>query len=161
MLRKEVAEKKGKPRGKPFVKKGERKMVSETMDVEGYTGCDQGEVIVSPFLHTHLEPIKPEENNILDMHKMVSEAVDSAIKEAIGIPQKNQMDTGATQAGLVEKMDFSMGENILSIHFSRKDNRMYTIKVFLNDEQEIRPVTYNGSSTACAFWNLLKRSLKK
>jgi len=49
----------------------------------------------------------------------------------------------------------------LSIRFSAVNNRRYRIQVFLNDETEVRPVTYQGSSSGYAFWKLLKGALKK
>lgn len=62
---------------------------------------------------------------------------------------------------LVDTIDFMNGDNKLSIRFTKKHNRMFRIQVFLNDENEIRPVTYTGASTGNAFWNLLKGAMKK
>ncbi len=61
---------------------------------------------------------------------------------------------------LIDSMEFLNGENKLTIRFSKKHNRMFRIQVFLNDKHEVRPVTYTGSSTGYAFWNLLKGALK-
>jgi hypothetical protein len=38
---------------------------------------------------------------------------------------------------------------------------MFRIQVFLNDQVEIRNVTYTGAKTGYGFWNLLKGALKK
>lgn len=62
---------------------------------------------------------------------------------------------------IMETVNFINGENILSLRFSRLHNRSFRIQVFLNAENEIRPVTYTGARTAYAFWNLLKGALKK
>jgi O-acetylhomoserine/O-acetylserine sulfhydrylase-like pyridoxal-dependent enzyme len=62
---------------------------------------------------------------------------------------------------LIETMQFMDGPNKLEIRFSKRHNRMFRIQIFLNDEIEIRPVTYTGTSTGHSYWNLLKKSLKK
>lgn len=62
---------------------------------------------------------------------------------------------------IVEKMEFTSGRNKLTIRFCKKPNRMYRLQIFLNDELEIRPVTYNGWSLAKGYWTLLKGTLKK
>ena len=60
----------------------------------------------------------------------------------------------------IDSIDFKNGKNTLSIRFSRRHNRMFRVQIFLNDQTEIRPVTYNGSSTGYTFWNILKGLLK-
>ena len=60
---------------------------------------------------------------------------------------------------LIDSIEFRNGKNFLTIRFSKRHNRMYRIQIFLNDEFEVRPVTYTGASTGQTFWNLLKGSL--
>ena len=60
-----------------------------------------------------------------------------------------------------ESVEFKNGENILAIKLFKKANRLYRLQIFLNDTIEIRNTTYNGSSTALNFWNLLKEVMKK
>ena len=63
---------------------------------------------------------------------------------------------------MIEQIDFKNGNNTLSLHFKKKkDNRMYRLQIFLNGRYEVRPVTYSGSNTGNAFWNMLKESLTK
>lgn len=62
---------------------------------------------------------------------------------------------------LIEKLEFTRGNNILSIEYCAKNNRQRCIKVYLNGQHEIRPVTYNGTGTGQAFWDLLKGALRK
>lgn len=64
-------------------------------------------------------------------------------------------------AKIVEIIEFKNGDNILTIRLSQTAHRMYRTQVFLNDEVEIRPVSYTGSSMAFSFWNLLKGAMKK
>lgn len=111
----------------------------ETMDTSGYTLDDK---------KTNL--IKKEDETI------ISEKIE------LGTISQNEIKKDDTKKfEIIEKIEFKNGENILSIRFSKKNNRMFRIQVFLNDEFEIRPVTYSGSSTGISFWNLLKGSLKK
>lgn len=60
-----------------------------------------------------------------------------------------------------EEICFYNGDNTLKIKYFRKENRMYCVKVFLNDDCEIRPVNYPGNSAGNAYWQLLKGSMKK
>jgi hypothetical protein len=60
----------------------------------------------------------------------------------------------------IDAIEFLNGKNKLTIRFSKRHNRMFRIQVFLNNTHEVRPVTYTGSSTGYAFWNLLKGALK-
>ena len=62
---------------------------------------------------------------------------------------------------LIESISFKNGENDLTIRFYKRTNRMYGVKIFLNENTEIRPCTYVGASTGFGFWNLLKGSLKR
>ena len=67
----------------------------------------------------------------------------------------------AKELDLIESIDFKNGENTLSIRFSKRHNRMFRIQVFLNNKNEIRPVTYTGASTGYSFWALLKGAMNK
>lgn len=61
---------------------------------------------------------------------------------------------------LMDCIEFSNGKNILSLKLFKTHNRMYKIQAFLNDQIEIRPVSYNGGGSANAYWNLLKGAVK-
>lgn len=64
-------------------------------------------------------------------------------------------------AKYLDQIDFfDEKNNKLTIKFSC-NSRKYRVQVFLNDVLEIRPVTYTGTNTGYAFWNLLKGALIK
>lgn len=62
---------------------------------------------------------------------------------------------------LIEELPFTNGKNTLKIKFFKRANRLYCVKVFLNDDTEIRPVTFAGSLTGKSFWSMIKGSFKK
>jgi hypothetical protein len=100
------------------------------------------------------------------MEKMVYVDMEEKEEEFVIIPPKfieplESLEKKHTTPELIDCIDFNNGKNKLSIRFSKLNNRMYRIQMFLNDELQIRPVTYNGSSTGKTFWNLLKGSMKK
>jgi hypothetical protein len=61
---------------------------------------------------------------------------------------------------VIDTIEFTKGNDKLTIVLSKKHNRMFRVQVFLNDTTEMRPGTYTGASPAMSFWNLLKGSLK-
>ena len=89
--------------------------------------------------------------------------IDQTINHFMNTPQKEAApaQNEVKELELIESLDFMNGTNKLSIRFSKKHNRMFRIQVFLNDTNEIRPVTYSGASTGGTFWKLLKGILKK
>ena len=180
MVHKLDSEGKAKPRGKPFQKGHSiRKPKSSIVGTSGRASGDEGGIVVpapiesieQPIMTAIGEPIPNNDNSILlHLPKLLMENMDAQLKERmntplaeeggyIDVPQKVMDELKPLE--LIESMDFKNGENTLQIRFSKKNNRMFRIQIFLNDQDEIRPVTYNGSSTAYSFWNLLKRSLKK
>jgi hypothetical protein len=63
---------------------------------------------------------------------------------------------------VVDSLDFKDDKgNTLKIIYRSTPARRYRLQIFLNESQEIRPVTYNGTSTSMAFWSMLKGNLKK
>jgi len=168
MVHKIDLEGKAKPRGRPF-QKGHtiRKTKNAINDTTGHSSGNEGGV-VAPALNSEIvEQIRPFssilQKSVEDTNTTLKECMETPQQENQGgyidIPAKELSDI--IPLALIESMDFTNGENKLSIRFSKKNNRMFRIQIFLNDENEIRPVTYNGSSTAYGFWNLLKKSLKK
>lgn len=61
----------------------------------------------------------------------------------------------------IDSLEFHDGKNKISVRLSKKPSRLYQVKIFINDEQEIRPMTYNGATTALGYWQLLKSNLKR
>ncbi len=97
--------------------------------------------------------------------KKYEELIKETKKEEEKIPPEKNISPASQlevvkNSKLVEQLEFHNGKNILSIRYSERTNRMFRIQVFLNNEIEIRPMTYVGSSSGNAFWNLLKGAMK-
>lgn len=108
---------------------------------------------------------------------MLSEENIEQIPKKRGRPCKNQsadyVESGIGHIGThsnddekkpletIEEVDFLKGNDKLTIRFSKKHNRMFRIQIFLNNEIEVRPVTYTGARTGYSFWNLLKGAMQK
>jgi hypothetical protein len=137
-----VEKKKAKPRGKPFPKGNIRgKIDDQVLAAEGYSRSPDGGIITSTDDWIEKESTQ---NALQEDKKEITSDQAKDVKELV----------------LIDSIDFMNGENKLSIRFSRRHNRMFRIQIFLNDIQEIRPMTYNGSSAATTFWNLLKGAMK-
>lgn len=106
---------------------------------------------------------KINDKDIEPIPKSVQNTVDEKLKEPMNtlVEQAPEIKDESKELELIDSLVFKNGENNLTIRFSKKHNRMFRIQIFLNDESEIRPVTYTGASTGYSFWNLLKGALKK
>ena len=162
-------EAKSRPRGRPFEKGNTlRKSKNAISDPSGHTSSNEGGIITPPVESSIVPPSEGVLKDSFEHFQQVTKKTIEEFMEPVQLKeedgyidiQKKEMED-LIPLTLIESMDFTNGENKLSIRFSKKNNRMFRIQVFLNDESEIRPVTYNGSSTAYGFWNLLKKSLKK
>jgi hypothetical protein len=157
MLHKEPGEGiKIKPRGRPFAKGNKRgKPDNEILDSTGHeSGAEGGAVILE---HEDFVTLSCAPGLVVASEEAThNESIDIQKEEMETIPQENLKDLK-----LIESIDFINGNNKLSIKFSKKHNRMYRIQIFLNDDHEVRPVTYSGASTGTTFWNLLKGILRK
>lgn len=130
-----------KPRGRPFVKGNKRGKLENSILAD--TGCDISDergIITPNRVRFNKEPLKAEGGYI-------------------DIPETTQEEKEGVRT--IETIDFNNGENKLSIRFSAVNDRRYRIQIFLNDETEVRPVTYQGSSSGYSFWKLLKGIIKK
>jgi hypothetical protein len=158
-----------KPRGRPFPKGNKRgKLENQVLASSGRESSVEGGVI-APALESSI--VDPANDGIFhQLPKLVMETIDNTLKECMETkeeikpieevkeePTKKEAD----ELEIVETVDFKNGDNILSLRFSKLHNRSFRIQVFLNNENEIRPVTYTGARTGFAFWNLLKGALKK
>jgi hypothetical protein len=160
---------KGKPRGKPFPKGKNKQPVNATMDASGRESGNKRGVIAPSINSAIVEPINEEPGIFHQLPKAVMETVDKLIKESMDKPKDVQSEgleipkeiEGKKDLELIESVNFKNGENTLSIRFSKRHNRMFRIQVFLNENLEIRPVTYTGANTGYTFWNLLKGAFKK
>jgi hypothetical protein len=122
-----------RPRGRPFAKGNKKgKVEGNHMDSPRRENGDRGETISAPDKSTNTERLNE--------------------------PELNANCQGNEPIDFIE---FKNEKNSLKITLSKKQNRMYRIQIFLNDTIEIRPITYNGASTAMNFWNMLKSSLNK
>lgn len=127
---------KGKPRGRPF-----KKVLAET--------TIDGDILEA----SRHEADNIAKNALNSLDKLLINKQDEIIQENLILEKKEQ------EKKLIETIDFFSGNNKLSISLFQCHNRMFRMQIFLNDRQEIRPVTYTGSSTSYAFWNMLKESL--
>lgn len=131
--------KKFKPRGRPFAKGNKNgKLENGVLVDNGHLGSNEREFIDNMKQKNNAEHIKKE---------VMEPKEEEKIEEA-----KNNV---------IEEIDFQNGQNKLTIRFSEVFNRRFRVQVFLNGDMEIRPVTYQGSSSGHAFWKLLKGALKK
>lgn len=147
-------------RGRPF-KKGnqefkKRKNTRKDLVDSGLESGNEGGVV---SLTPEIEQV--EDKSILHLlPSLVMDTLDHNLKEAMETPAEPKEEKEG-DIKTIETMDFKNGENTLSIRFSAVNNRRYRIQVFLNDDTEVRPVTYQGSSSGYSFWKLLKGALKK
>ncbi len=147
---------KSKPRGKPFVKGNKKgKIMDEIQPDSGHkTRVKRGDL---KSQETPVAEVESQKENLLNkLPQAVMETSDQIIRDNLD-SKKEEIPADE----MVESIDFKNGENILSIRFSKRHNRMYRIQVFLNNETEVRPVTYTGASTGNSFWRMLKGALKK
>lgn len=153
MLHKEPIEgAKRKPRGRPFAngnKKGNAH--KPILDASRHQISDEGGVIAHDQRSSIVEPLNALPVELKeDMGKLVE-----------SIKEKQEESKEVAPLEKIEDIDFFNGKNKLSIRFSKRANRMFRVQIFLNDETEIRNVTYHGSATAHSFWNMLKGALNK
>lgn len=94
-----------------------------------------------------------------DIKPLIKEAVEATLDAQLGVSSIES----TKDVELIESLDFftADGKNKMSIKYSKKSNRSFRIQMFLNDDQEMRPVSYTGSSTGNTFWALLKGALRK
>lgn len=133
-----------KPRGKPFPK-GNTKGKQVIEQTEFFSNVE-----ISPILEPLPSPLK----EIIKTAPIVASYPKETQKDAV--IEENAKEPWE----IIEEIPFKNGENNLTIRFIKRSNRTYRVKIFLNNEIEIRPATYTGAATAEPFWNLLKRSLK-
>ena len=161
MLHKSAGERpKNKPRGRPFSKghrQGEPKvdiLASERPSErnEGGTVIDSQVTAGAGF---------PAPVDLSQIPNLINDTINHAIKECLDTPKTEAKTDDSKDLETIESIEFKNGENTLSIRFSKRHNRMFRIQIYLNDESEIRPVTYTGATTGYAFWKLLKGAMKK
>lgn len=161
--------KKGKPRGRPFVRGNKRgKIENAVLDASGRESGDEGGIIAPLGQSPIVEAMKQEFDKF-------EEETKQDLKELLNPPSPAQELTAQGAGGeyveqpvkvanpientVIESIEFLRGKDTLKIVLLKRHNRMYRIQIFLN-ESEIRPNTYTGASSALAYWNLLKGSLK-
>lgn len=168
MVHKDIIERrkeKLKPRGKPFPKdniKGKPKR--KALVPSGRESSVEGGVVAPEPQSVIVEPLIDEYTVLKLLPTLVMNTTDQILKENMEIPIEPEIKPVAEEVKdleLIESLDFINGPNKISIRFSKKHNRMFRIQVFLNDDNEIRPVTYSGATTGMAFWKLLKGVLKQ
>jgi hypothetical protein len=93
-----------------------------------------------------------------DLSEYVSIEIPEEVAEEF---EKEPVIAGFDDYILEEELPFTDGKNTLKIKFFKRKNRMYCVKVYLNEDIQIRPVTFTGSQTGKSFWQMIKGSLKK
>lgn len=169
MVRKGIIERreeKLKPRGKPFPKDNIKgKPRGKVLASSGCESSVEGGVVAPEPQQINGEPLKEETGPFHGLHELIMNTTDKILEETMKTPvveeEVKPVAEESKDLELIESLDFINGPNKLSIRFSKKHNRMFRIQVFLNDEHEVRPVTYSGATTGTTFWNLLKGVLKK
>lgn len=165
MVRKGIIERRNeaaKPRGKPFPKghkKGSHDIKEEL--ASGLATSNEGGIVVPSPQLLNVEAIEEPKSVLYELPRLISETIEHNLKEPMNNTQEVKEEESKQDLELIEKIDFFNESNKLSIIFSKKPNRMYRVQLMLNDEHEVRPVTYSGTSTGTAFWNLLKGVMKK
>ena len=168
MVRKGIIERrneKTKPRGKPFPKghkKGSHAIKDEL--ASGLATSNEGGIVDPAPQKLNVEPMEQEKSVLHELPRLIMETIEHNLKE----PMNNEQEVKTEEKPevnkdleLVESLDFMNGANKLSIRFSKKHNRMYRIQIFLNDELEVRNVTYSGVSTGKTVWDLMKGVMRK
>lgn len=165
MVHKDISEgHKLKPRGRPFPKGNKQgKLKNDLLAPSGLESGDERGVIAPDPQSLNGGPLNEQNGIELQLSKEAVETVNKIIKESMDsqAEQVPAIEEDTKSLELIESIEFKNGENTLTIRFSKKHNRMYRIQVFLNNQTEVRPVTYTGANTGYAFWNLLKGALKK
>lgn len=154
MLSEENIEQTPKKRGRPcknqsadYVENGAGHSGKHSSDaVQVNLGCDEKGNLIA---------IKAGDPIYFQLPKVDAEAIiNMANNDKFGDDKKKPLET-------IEEIDFFKGNDRLTIRFSKKHNRMFRIQIFLNNEIEVRPVTYTGARTGYSFWNLLKGAMQK
>jgi len=166
MVHKEPGERaKHKPRGRPFLKGNNKgKPTDHVLANSGHESRPSGETLAhaQDFLNT-MQLKKDSIDMQSEKTPMLENSTLSTPSNPINIEptQTEAITPPDTEENIaIETIEFKNGDDTLKIILYKKHNRMYRVQIFLNDNIEIRPVTYTGANTALGYWNLLKRSLK-
>lgn len=153
MVHRELSEgKEPKVRGRPFLPGNKRGISSDKILVAKGSASGVRRPDLKPKMPLKADGEKSSTDSKIPILESNEETFSKVPVELI--KENNNLET-------IETLNFKKGDNVLSIRFSKRHNRMFRIQIFLNGELEIRPVTYTGSRTGNAFWNLLKGALKK
>jgi hypothetical protein len=141
---------------KTIVKKSKNKLVRDKNIKREAKIKRQYKGAIVPFLP---ENITVNKSAPLEFIEEIKSAPKQSEEPIVPIETQEKIDLSSKH---VDKIDFFDDKgNSLTIKFSQCHLRKYRLQIFLNDLQEIRPITYVGSSTAFAFWSMLKGSMKK
>jgi len=156
--------KKSKPRGRPFSKgyvpHNKRKSNPALLDDSGHEMCDERGVIELPLNSSTVEHLNEPEGGECYLSPEQVDTLNQKPEEKMQpLPEKEDEEKDAALT-LIESVDFIKGKNKISLRLSKRHNRLFRLQIFLNDTMEIRPVTYNGASTAYSYWNVLKEIMK-
>ena len=102
----------------------------------------------------------PEETMVVNGLSLPPIKIDEDILDPKKYQDVKMSDIIDSEPKIVEEISFTNGKHKLSIVLRKKQNRVFRIQIFLDDNTEIKPSTYNGSSPAMGYWNLLKSSIE-
>jgi hypothetical protein len=135
---------KSKVRGRPFVKGNKRgKFTCHVLDDSGHRSGDSGGIVDPHTFKGYSDPLKIE----IEAKPMTQQE-----------ENKNEQENCAE---IIECLEFVNGKNKLKVQFSKKSQRNFKVKIMLNDEIELKPVSFVTRSAAYDSWDMLKRILKK
>lgn len=139
---------KSKVRGRPFVKGNKRgKFTCHVLDDSGHRSGDSGGVVDPHTFKGYSDQLKIE----IEENQMIQEEEKS----------KQEEDYNYNPVEIIECLEFMNGKNKLKIEFSKKSQRNFRVKIMLNDEKELKPISFVTKSLAYDSWDMLKRILKK
>lgn len=147
---------KPKPRDRPFAKgniKGKDRGVH--MATARHERSVSGASIALGIINEQEEPVKEE-------IKVSEELPPLAPQVSTEDPIKKVLCKDDKVVEFIDSLDFHDDNgNTIRLVLSNNQNRSYRMQIFLNDKKEIRPLTYNGRTTAYDYWEFLKESLKR
>jgi hypothetical protein len=115
------------------------------LDDSGRKTISKGGITFPHTLNVVQAPLKPKIE--------LTEKQTEKMKESL--PKKN------IEIEIIDCIEFVNGKNKLKIQFSKKTSRIFNVKIMLNDEIELKPLSFVTKSLATDSWEMLKRVLQK
>lgn len=93
--------------------------------------------------------------------RAVKQSIAEEVNEVEAVNEvTEQKQTVPSEVEIMKSLEFKRGEHTLSLRLSRKKGKhQVRIQVFLNNEMEIRPVSYMSETAGGNFWRLLTKDI--